>query len=911
MNVLNKVTLQSLRRNKTRTIVTVIGIMLSAAMICAVTTFVSSMQNYALNYAIYNEGDWHGAVYDTKFQEYQDINKTGKVVDSTYAQLLGYAKIHSRNEFKPYLYVMGGDKYGFFQMLPVHLISGRLPQNATEIILPEHLSSNGGINYKIGDTIRLEIGDRMLDGFSMGQNNPCYTYDSEAKEDVLNEEVIEVRETRTYTVVGIYERPNFEERTAPGYTALTVADEKFSDGTSFDLYFKMKNPEEVYDFMERMELGGSYNTDVLLYSGISRFDSFSTMLMSLAAIVIGLIMFGSISLIYNAFSISVSERTKQFGLLSSIGATKKQLKKMVIFEALAVSAVGIPLGIIVGIGGIGVTLFIIGDKFSSLMGNGNVDMTLCVSWAAVIIAVLVALVTVLISSWIPSQRATRVSAVEAIRQNSDIKSTGKAVKTSKLTYMLFGLSGMIASKHYKRNKRKYRTTIVSLFMSIVLFVSASAFTGYLMESVGGGIGTNEFDLWYTGGESDFGNRPPEEILALIKSAKDVTNATYVQDEYLSGVISKEYLNKGVEQRLLEGSANAPAWIEEKIADQEYNSIMVYSIFIPDGEFKALCQKYNLREEKFMNPEEPLAIAIDGNVAFDLSEERYVTTNLLKSDHSEVHCAELALKYSGYNYMDEYIDKDGEIIVQLASDLDLDEVIEVPYEEAFLSYTMKSGKTIYDPPYYVDQETSCNLKLIYPESLYETVIPEGLRSETKYYEFLIQSKDHVESCTNIAGILYENGLPYESLYDYAAGVEENRNLITIIRVFAYGFIILISLIAAANVFNTISTNISLRRREFAMLKSVGMTRKGFNRMMNFECLLYGSKALLLGLPVSCGITYLIYLAIMEGFETRFHLPWGAIGIAMFSVFLVVFVTMMYSMSKIKKDNPIDTLKNENL
>lgn len=113
------------------------------------------------------------------------------------------------------------------------------------------------------------------------------------------------------------------------------------------------------------------------------------------------------------------------------------------------------------------------------------------------------------------------------------------------------------------------------------------------------------------------------------------------------------------------------------------------------------------------------------------------------------------------------------------------------------------------------------------------------------------------------------------------------------------------------FNTISTNISLRRREFAMLKSVGMTKKGFMRMMNFECLLYGSRALLFGLPVSFIVTFLIYLSVNEGYETGFCLPWGAVGIAVLSVFAVVFVTMMYSMRKIKKDNPIDALKNENL
>ena len=123
--------------------------------------------------------------------------------------------------------------------------------------------------------------------------------------------------------------------------------------------------------------------------------------------------------------------------------------------------------------------------------------------------------------------------------------------------------------------------------------------------------------------------------------------------------------------------------------------------------------------------------------------------------------------------------------------------------------------------------------------------------------------------------------------------------------------LISLIAAANVFNTITTNINLRRREFAMLKSVGMTAKGMNKMMNFECIMYGTKALIYGLPVSAGVTFLIYRAINEGIDTDFFIPWRAVIIAVLSVFIVVFSTMMYSMSKIKKDNPIDALKNENI
>ena len=424
MNVFNKVTLASLKKNRTRTVVTIIGIMLSAAMICASTTFVASMQNFVLRYTIYKTGDWHGAVYDAAYKDYEDIGGSGKVASATYAQVLGYARINSANERKPYLYVLGGDAAsGYFETMPVHLTAGELPKSSSEIILPEHLATNGKVSYKIGDTVTFEVGDRILDGKRLGQINPFFTYDSEIQVEVKNDEKLENTVARTYTVVGMYERPGFENTDAPGYTALTVADRGADGQSPIDCHFKMKKPSAVYDFMKETGYTDAYryayNTDVLLYSGVSRFDSVTATLYSLAAIVIGLIVFASVSLIYNAFSISVSERTKQFGLLSSVGATKKQLRRMVTFEALAVSAIGIPLGIVVGIGGIGITLLLLGDKFSSIVGKAHVPLRLCVSWESVVIAAVIALITVLISAWIPSKRATRVSAVEAIRQSGD------------------------------------------------------------------------------------------------------------------------------------------------------------------------------------------------------------------------------------------------------------------------------------------------------------------------------------------------------------------------------------------------------------------------------------------------------------------------------------------------------------
>ena len=906
MNVFHKVTLQSLRKNKTRTIVTIIGIILSAAMICAVTTFVSSVQNFALQYAIYTEGDWHGAIYDATFADLQAIDSSDKVADSTYGQVYGYAKVGSTNEYKPYLYVIGGEKSGYFDSMPVHLISGRIPQNGSEILLPEHLSSNGGVTWKEGDRITLQIGRRTLDGFTMGQDNPCYTYDPESRDEVLNDEVIDNTIERTYTVVGIYERPSFEPRTAPGYTAITVEDPTWQNPTEIHVYFNMKDPGEIYNFMVDMGFAQTYsyafNDDVLLYYGVSYFDSFRTMLYSLAAIVIGLIMFGSVSLIYNAFSISVSERTKQFGLLSSVGATKAQLRRMVLFEALAVSAIGIPLGILAGIGGIGITLLVIGNKFSSLIGGAEIPMRICVSWQSVVIAALVALITVLISAWIPSARATKVTAVEAIRQNMDVKNT-KPVKTSKLTYKLFGLPGVLASQYYSRIRKKYRATVISLFMSVVLFVSASAFTAYLTETTAVGFNTAGYDLNVSLPGDQFVSITPDQLLYRMKCANAVTDAAYSQEWYSGIRLQTDCMTE-------EGVAFLDR-NKGQVGDPSVRNAHAYITFVDDDAFKALLWKYDLSEEKFLDPKNPLGIAVDKTIMFDVNAERYETTILFQKKAFSLQL-QREKEIPGYYWAGEIIDQMGKELViyrkNNGSGSEDEDVMFLTPQEAYTYFDHNVGHVIYETPFFARQSTG--VRLIYPISLAERVIPEVKATEDRY-NYMICSKEHGQSYTALRRVLSDNGFAREQLHNVAEIEESKRNTVTIIQVFAFGFIALISLIAATNVFNTISTNIGLRRREFAMLRSVGMSQKGFNRMMNYECLLYGSKALLYGLPVSCGVTYLIYLAISDGFDTTFRLPWAAMGIATLSVFLVVFVTMMYAMSKLKKEDPIQVLKNENL
>ena len=348
-------------------------------------------------------------------------------------------------------------------------------------------------------------------------------------------------------------------------------------------------------------------------------------------------------------------------------------------------------------------------------------------------------------------------------------------------------------------------------------------------------------------------------------------------------------------------------LSEAYSSAEFSAAYTNFKFVDDEAYRELLRTYKLNEEEYFNPNAPKAVAVDGRVIFDSVLGKYTNYNVLKSEDADITIT-IQREFEGYYLDREIVDEDGNFLYVFENMKNPGDSMTLTKEEAYEEKSAEIGKIIYDAPFYLD--VNSRLALIYPMSLRDSVLSAEILLDSGY-NYYITTDTHVETMSAVDETLSDLGLAKLRVHDIAAQEEENRNIVTIIQVFAYGFIVLISLIAAANVFNTISTNIALRRREFAMLKSVGMTAKGFNRMMNFECILYGTRALLFGLPVSVGISYLIHLAVSEGYQKDFTLPWVALGIAVLSVFLVVFVTMMYSMSKIKKDNPIDALKNENL
>lgn len=892
MNVFHKVTRESLRKNRLRTIVTIVGVLLSAAMVCAVTTIVVSFQGFYRDSEVYETGDWYGRVERADQEVRQALEADSRVAHVASAEILGYAASESQNEDKPYIYLLGADAT-FFDVMPVRAV-GRLPEQEGEILVPVHYLSvgNGGASLQIGDTVELALGERMVDGYPLNQSNP-----------LCDDEALQVRETRTYRVVGFYERPDFEDYSAPGYTFLTVPE---SGGPqNYTLYYKTADAGDMNAVIAAHDLPEDQNWSLLAAEGVFRYDNFGRVFFGLATILIFLIVLGSVSLIYSAFSISVSERTRQFGLLRSVGATRSQLRRSVLYEAAVISVIGIPLGILCGLGGMAVTLHFIGGLFQGVLA-AEVPMRFRVSWASVGGSAIIALVTVLISVWIPASRATRVTALEAIRQNQDIRIRGKDVRVSRLTGRLFGLEGILAKKYFRRNRRRYRATIVSLVLSLVLFISASSFCMYLTGTVDETLSVSNYDvLCFLDGEAD-----PQAVFSALSEAKGVQQGAYWKEDRGYLLLEQDQLN---ETYLRYGEVAAKTFWQA-CADPAYTgavAIPVERYYVDETSYRQFLTAQGLDAEQYLDASHPLPLVYnEGNDVLYLQgaeghyERQVYTYQILKRGTRTAALRQpQAVEGYDYGYTGNVSDSQPDAAPTPAQDFFFNEEGE-EISRPTQTVAIELGAMVQELPLGVSTREGGGCILIYPYAC--------APDDDREISVCFTSSSHAETAESLKEILLERGSYTGSgqVYDVREQESSSRNMVTIVNVFSYGFIVLISLIAVANVFNTISTNVALRRREFAMLRSVGMTRGGMNRMMNYECLLYGFRALAFGLPLSALMTLFIYDTVGSSVSSTFQIPWSAVAVAVCSIFVVVFATMLYAMGRIKRENPIDALKNEN-
>lgn len=895
MNIFRRYTLKSLKQNKMRTIVTIVGIILSVAMITAVTTTVSSLQNFMVEATVQSDGCWHVSFLEKEKDEIQAVLAKEEVDQSARYADIAYAKLETvKKERTPYLYI-GGFSDEFPEYLSVNMTEGRLPENSSELILPSDLSESSGVSYKVGQKVELEVGIRRENetGDRMWED---YPYDQEADPEIFVPE-----EKKVYEIVGFYESAQYGYwgyfQGMAGYPALTRLDENAAIRGRQMVYMTMKEPGEATEFYESLnkeyeEHNININRFYLKISGNNLGESVEGMLAGLMAVLIGIIMFGSVSLICNSFAISVNERKKQYGLLSSIGATRKQLKRSVLFEAVMVSLIGVPLGVLAGIGGMAVTFYCLQDTFAVFLNTGSLSIHMSAALWSVVLAAAVGFVTVLISAYLPVRKALKINAIDAIRQTTDIVVKPKKLKTSRLTEKLFGLEGVLASKNYKRNKRKYRATVFSLFISVVLFISASSFSDYLSTGLSDIIQNYTYDLRYT--NSAAGNKENdkkyEELFRKLSQTAGVTEAYYNYNIWNEGVLTLagKYLSDTSYHNCVgESKPEDKAELEKPVKDNNVNVC-----FIQDSVYREYLESHHLDVKRYMDAENPTALAYDKTTEYNTDEQRYENIHTFESNPGTI---ELSFE----KWPEQEWDEEGNAIGEEAEE-----------PEVLAKMKITIGEIRKDFPAGLDMESTAGVLVMYPVSAKETICPAKVRKElTIDYVMAFCSGDPSKSAEKMQEIADGEG-DDGYLFNIAEEIKMSRALMTVVNIFSFGFIILISLIAAANVFNTISTNVFLRRREFAMLRSVGMTQKSFRKMTNFECLLYGIKGLMYGLPVAVGITALIWYAMSREIAMNFYIPWYSLVIAVASVFLVVFATMLYAMSKIRKDNVVETLKEEN-
>ena len=847
MSILNRLTIKNLHLNKKRTIVTIIGIILSTALMVGIGLLFSSFQDLMIRDTIGYNGKYEANYGDV------DLNKLNNIKDKDftyfYEKPIGFSKIESSNEYKPYMYITSVNREYFNEL---KLIEGSFPKNENEIVISNHVITNGGLNYKVGDIVTFTYGSRNIDGDITLANS-----------ELVDGEFLTNEGTHTYKIVGIVDRSNFESYSASGYTVFTL--DVNSDKENVNLYVMFNKNKKIIKQSEKLakELGYNnyinYNSTLLALYGESTYGNVMTTMVSMMMIMLALVSIGCIIVIYNSFAISVMERKKEFGLLSSIGATKRQLSHTVFFEAVFVGVIGIILGILGAYVGIGCVVLVINNLISDML---EYKLHLVTNPLFIIIPVIFMIIVIGLSAFIPSRRASKVSPIEAIRQNDDIKINKKKIKTSKLVNKLFGIEGEIALKNIKRNKKKYRVTVVSLFISIVLFISFSSYMNYTLNTASSVIGEVPYDYQI----SYFGNGDDKEVLDKI-------------NEIVKSSDVKEYLSYGVSNLSIIGN---------------YTYSKEYLDFYKNAYGEEV---YNdLKKAKYQN--------ISILVLDDNSYNKYKKLIGLDKDSVILLNKFKGVSYGGnkrVNYNIPVINN-GNINIKICNFDDDEDVDTTKYcnkniDNIFV--TNKSFDLIEEFSYMSD------FKIVVNKKLYDSISD----SSTHYTQFNIIS-DNTNNIDKLTKELdkYSN-VNYTNIKE---SMKQANNLILVVKILMYGFISLVTLIGVTSVFNTISTSMALRKREFAVLRSIGLTNRGFNKILFFESLFFGLKSLIYAIPVSIGVTVLIHYALADMMSiSTIIIPWKYIIISIVSVFVIVLLTMMYSTSKIKKHNIIEQIREENI
>ena len=893
MKVLNELSIKDLKLNKKRSIVIIIGIILSTALICGVAGLITSFQRTFIDTAKDSQGNYHAIFYNVPKDELKYIEENRSIEDYYLSEGLGYSYLSNGNtsteeEEKPLVNIISmNDK--FLNNMAINVKDGRLPENDSELAISTRINEKFKTNYKVGDTVTLNVGE--LKEISENQNANYYDEEQIKKTDeteqMAEDEIVNTT-SKTYKIVGIIERPTvaIEPYEAEWFTVITKMQTINKKANIAVLYTKpndyVKNTESINqmvtaksgtkenDFNIVNGLDKTYksykykikiNKELLAYQGASLDDETLKTIYGLGAFIMGIVLVSSVFVIRNGFAISITERLKQYGMLSSIGATKKQIKKSVYFEGFILGIIGIPLGILSGIFAIYILVNVVNYILKDYVSSGTL-LTYGISWPAIVVSIIVSVVTIWLSCRRSAKKASKITPIEAIRSSEDVKLKAKKIKCPKIITKIFKTGGEIAYKNLKRSKRKYRTTVISIIVSVVIFIAISSFIQYGFKMSSAYYTEKDYNYVvyaYTSTSPEDTEEFAKDQAKNLKMLTDISNLPDVGEVSINKSNSFEMnMDEKHKAELTEYGKDIKARYSESNSDQEQiDTINVISL--SKNEYENYLKKIGGDYETYKDG----AILIDNNINTNDQGKR--------------------IQGSMYTW------KKGDTVTGKIGDKE---------------YNVKIVARTEEIPKGVNIMYNYNAFFIVSE---EFINKTGYETASLY----AQSNDAEKLDAEVEQYKNDNNLTNLNTFNIEKSVKAENAVILVISIFLYGFIGVITLIGITNIFNTITTNMNLRKKEFAMLKSIGMTRKEFNRMIRLESIFYGVKSLIIGIPIGLVLSYGMYNVFRNSMEMEYVLPYKSIAVAIVFVAVVIGIIMRYSMSKINKQNIIETIRNDNI
>lgn len=1039
MSVMTSFTRRSLAKNRMRTVVSIIGIALSVALITAIWTTVASLQQGLYQRTIATEGWWQVYVQGAADETIDAMEQSDNITDAAVSHDGGVAWYSERESetlgsgliVKSLPQAAKGqvERDGAGITCLPEVTEGRAPEALGEVMLPERLrgttlggEDGGGVAtdgaLALGGSIALDVcryvpadPDRgsiastlnavqeILAGGAVvdAQGAPIEGYGGSAASEEPRAAakyeggamLLASRERMEFSVVGFYDDSGAHYTgndfvassdgvslaiTAPGGVEMVSGGQAGADDAPTGCYTDVwaatqgfGSLDEITGFVSGLPYEGTglYYGDMVVYAhgnltryqGISNGSLLQDSLTAMAGILALVVAVASVSLIYNSFSISVAERTRQFGLLASLGASKRQLRRSVLVEALMLGAVGIPCGILLGIGGTAAVLQLTGAGFSALLGVDE-GLALAVEPASLAISAALSLVTLLVSAWIPALRAGRVSAVDAIRQVQDVRLSKRAqrkaareARTSAASAApfskrsdggLWGLvadvPGIIAHRNLSRQSARGRIVVMSLAVSVVLVVTAGA-VAVTMDPIVSRAGSA------AGASSD------ADITLMASGSDSQNDELSAQAERFDGLLDEAASLEGVslDGVVRQGSMEAalPAWMISEAgrdaiqqnhdlgsaswAPQPFGQDGAYYgrlevFYLDERSFSQTAESLGVGDLDFADPEHPRAIALNAYQGVTTDAAYLDIDPFAQTGSFRAYCG--ATVPEGFSSLGVVEGEDGAPVLGL-----IDQASAAEGDPAVERVSLDSARSVQIDVVALAPEAPPTANLMsasrgIPVLLMSDEITKAadgaaaedapgerlsvIEHDTPFsYSFAtatFQADDHESAVEQLRELADGYAGLTVNVVDLVVSAESTRLAFQTIQVFILCFTAIMALIAVANVFNTLTNSIILRMREFAVLKSVGMGDRAFARMLVCECASYALRGLVIGLVLAIAVAWLLYQALGIAFEgVGFSLPWAYIGAAVALVLVVLAISVAFALSKSHSANVVEALR----